>query len=576
LPLVVLVDTAHEDVALLALAHGASDYLLKEAITPARLALTIHRVVVADTAYRQRAEAALRASEERFRLFAEHARDIIFRYRIRPIPAIEYISPAAERMTGYPREAFYTDPQLPIRVLGLNGISDVKDLLPKAMPSERPLVRWQHKDGTIGWAEVGHWPVIDESGQIVAFEGIVRDVTSRVHIEAALQAHADALSQANADLTRALHLKDDFLAMMSHELRTPLTVILGVTEALDNDLYGPIDDQQRAALAMVTQSGRHLLAILSDILDLAHIEASQISLDRHLIDVDLLCRTSLQYVQAAAQQKKVHLEYAIDMQIDGLRADERRLTQILVNLLDNAVKFTPVDGRVGLEVLADSVLERIQFTVWDTGIGIAAADQPRLFQPFTQLDGRLSRQYGGVGLGLTLVLRLVNLHGGGIIVESAPGQGSRFIISLPWTLMDNTLPSVVHLPQSSPQVWVQPPRVLIADDHEPTLRFYTDLLTQQGCSVATARSGEEVLAQAWARTPDVVVMDIQMPGVDGLEAIRRIRTTAELAAIPIIALTALAMPGDRERCLVAGANVYLAKPVGVRTLLAAIADQIDH
>ncbi|NTU80412.1 MAG: PAS domain S-box protein [Chloroflexales bacterium] len=430
--------------------------------------------------------------------------------------------------------------------------------LRQAQPAEE---RWVLLSGMTIPADAGH-PAL----------GILTrsDITQRKRDEAALAAHAETLSRTNAELTHALKLKDEFLAMMSHELRTPLNVVLGISEALDEELYGPLSERQRKALATVTQSGRHLLAILSDILDLAYIEAGKAALDVWAVDVDILCRTALQFVHGAAQQKGLRLLRTVASGVEGLRADQRRLTQILVNLLDNAVKFTPAGGTVGLEVADDAAQERIAFTVWDTGIGIAEADYPRLFQPFTQIDGRLSRQYEGIGLGLTLVRRLVELHGGSISLESTPGQGSRFTVRLPWSSEENVAPA--HMPAPPPLAWAQPPRLVIADDHELTLQFYAELLRGQGCEVALARTGAEAVSQVLATRPDVAVVDIQMPELDGLTAIRQLRADTSVRATPIIALTALALPGDRERCLAAGASAYLAKPVGVRTLMATIAE----
>jgi PAS domain S-box-containing protein len=425
--------------------------------------------------------------------------------------------------------------------------------------------------GAERWFAVSGTPVHDERGTLILGVITVQEITQRKRDEAVVQFHTEALSRANAELTRALRLKDEFFAMMSHELRTPLSVILGICEGLDLGIYGPIDDAQRQALATVMQSGQHLLAILSDILDLAHIEAGQAALDRQLVQVDLLCQTALQFIETAAQQKGVQLFQQVEQEIVGLYTDERRLTQILVNLLDNAVKFTPAGGMAGLEVRADAAQEQIQFVVWDTGIGIAEADYPRLFQPFTQVDGRLSRQYGGVGLGLALVRRLVELHGGSIRLESIVGQGSRFIVSIPWVAEDTMALQVAGAPTLLPHVWATPPRVVLADNHEPTLASYRDLLSQQGCVVATARTGEEAVLQTRAIRPDVVVLDIQLPVMDGLTAIRCLRDDPALAKVPIIALTALALPGDRERCLAAGAHAYLAKPVGLHTLVATIA-----
>ncbi|MBX0328128.1 PAS domain-containing protein [Oscillochloris sp. ZM17-4] len=427
------------------------------------------------------------------------------------------------------------------------------------------------------WLALNGTPVYDEHGTLILGVMTGQDITQRKQTEIALQAHTETLSRTNAELTRALRLKDEFLAMMSHELRTPLSVMLGISEAMEHDLYGPISPEQRQALGTLIQSGRHLLAILSDIMDLARIEAGHETLYHQPIDVDTLCQAALQYVQDAAQRKGVRMRRSVEHGVEGLIADERRLTQILVNLLDNAVKFTPAGGMTGLDVLADAGQAQIQFVVWDTGIGIAESDYARLFEPFTQVDGQLSRQYSGVGLGLALVRRLVDLHGGSICMESTLGHGCRFTVNMPWSEGDNAAPQATHAAAAAaaaaaavPDVWAQPPKVVLVDDHEPTLTFYRGLLTARGCQVAVGRTGGEAVSLVREAHPDVAVLDIQMPGMDGLEAIRHIRADPALVTVPIIALTALTMPGDRERCLAAGANAYLAKPVSMRALIAAI------
>ena len=427
------------------------------------------------------------------------------------------------------------------------------------------------------WLSCSGTPVYGLDGAISMGVVTMQDITSRKQDAVILQAHTEALSRNNAELTRVLQLKDAFLAMMSHELRTPLHIILGFSEALEEQIYGPISPEQRNALIQVSHSGRHLLAILADILDLAHIDAGAETLELQPIDVEDLCNSALQFVQWKAQQKSIHLLRTIQQGVSGLRADERRLTQILVNLLDNAVKFTPAGGKVGLEVTTDAVQGQIQFVVWDTGIGIARQDYERLFQPFSQIDIRLSREYGGVGLGLSLVRRLVDLHGGSVSVDSTPSQGSRFTVRLPWSSDDNTVPLGAEQVEARLPVpaWTQPLHVLIADDHEVTLQLYSELLQQQGCHVVTARNGEEALTKARLQHPDLAIIDIQMPVMDGLTAIQQMRADVALERLPIIALTALAMPGDQDRCLEAGADSYLAKPVSLQRLLETMSALID-
>ncbi|MBX0330560.1 response regulator [Oscillochloris sp. ZM17-4] len=400
-----------------------------------------------------------------------------------------------------------------------------------------------------------------------------QEIAERTRAEAAVQAHAEELSRTNAKLTRALRLKDEFLAMMSHELRTPLTAVLGISEGLQENLYGPISAQQQQALAQVLQSGRHLLGILSDILDLTRIDAGVTPLITEPVSIMHLCQTALQLVAEPARKKNLRLMQSVAFGVVGVRADERRLTQILVNLLDNAVKFTPAKGTVELDVEADADQECIRFIVRDTGIGIAAEDMERLFHPFTQVDGRLSRAYEGIGLGLTLVQRLTALHGGSVQVTSSPGAGSRFTVTLPWSEDDNDRPRAPTAARpKAHEAWATPPRVLVVEDHEPTLELYIAQLAHLGCTVIIARTGAEALALIRAQRPTIVLLDIQIPDLDGMGVIRQVRADASVAATPIIAVTALAMSGDRERLLAAGATRYLAKPVSNQTLMREISE----
>ncbi|NTU81460.1 MAG: PAS domain S-box protein [Chloroflexales bacterium] len=286
-------------------------------------------------------------------------------------------------------------------------------------------------------------PITTVTGQRVGVTVYGRDITERKRIEAALRqlnetleqrvaARTDELSRANVDLARAARLKDEFLATMSHELRTPLSSILGRLELLQEELDGPLTPRQVASLQRIETSGQQLLALINDILDLSTIEAGKLTLARAAVDVALVCQRSRQQVSASALKKRMMLSTTLDPQVVTIQADARRLTQILVNLLANAVKFTPEGGQIGLEVHGDPEQQRATFTVWDSGIGIAEADLPRLFQPFVQLDGGLNRLYEGTGLGLALVRRLTEAHQGSVTVESTPGQGSRFSVSLPW------------------------------------------------------------------------------------------------------------------------------------------------
>jgi signal transduction histidine kinase len=226
--------------------------------------------------------------------------------------------------------------------------------------------------------------------------------------------------------------KSMFLATMSHELRTPLNTILGLSETLLERILGDLNEKQLRAITTVEESGRHLLELITDILDLSKIEADRLDLDITRVDFDEVCRASLRFVREVALKKQIPIIYTMNQTPDSIRTDPRRLKQILINLLGNAVKFTPEGGSIGLEVAGDEERREVRITVWDTGIGIAPDDMKKLFQPFVQVDDSLARRYEGTGLGLTLTARLTELLGGTITVESETGKGSRFTVTLPW------------------------------------------------------------------------------------------------------------------------------------------------
>jgi len=262
-----------------------------------------------------------------------------------------------------------------------------------------------------------------------------------------------------------------------------------------------------------------------------------------------------------------------------IAADPRYLKQILVNLLTNAVKFTPANGHVALEVITDAEQGLIQFSVRDTGIGIASDNLSQLFRPFVQVESSLNRQYEGTGLGLALIQRLADLHGGSVQVESAVGQGSCFTVKLPWQpgtaspqrlAEENTERSasgqvgMVDAVSSTP---IQRGRILLVEDNPANILTIGEYLENKNFSVVVAHNGLEALARASELNPNIILMDIQMPVMDGLEATHRLRADPRFRSVPIIALTALAMPGDRERILQAGASEYVSKPVSLKQLV---------
>ena len=385
------------------------------------------------------------------------------------------------------------------------------------------------------------------------------------------------LSQANLYLEKANRAKDEFLASMSHELRSPLTGILGISESLQWGTYGQLDEHQLKIIKMIDTAGQHLLQLINDILDVSKYEAGKIELAVETFELGSVCQASLQIIKGMAQQKQQKVAFCIFPKEIMLQGDPRRLKQIVVNLLSNAVKFSPEGSALGLEVTGDAAERLVQISVWDRGVGIRPEDLHKLFQPFVQIDNRLNREHSGTGLGLALVKDLTALMGGSVSVESTFGAGSRFTINLPWVQLaagsvqaptsasGGAQPSMIPLAAREARQTC----VMVVDDSELNLKILDDALTSAGMQVFTATDGWQALERVGWETPDVILMDIQMPGIDGLETIRRLRKMrdARLAGLPVIAVTALVMPGDREKCLSAGANAYVSKPYSLSAIL---------
>jgi signal transduction histidine kinase len=412
------------------------------------------------------------------------------------------------------------------------------------------------------------------------------EITHRKQVEMSLETEKKALVErttelkvVNAQLARAVKLKDEFLANVSHELRTPLHTILTIAEGLQEEAYGPLNQQQCRYLRTQEESGRHLLSLINDILDLSKIEVDKLSLELDIVSVNEVCQASLRLIKEQALKKRIKISAHLDPTVEMIQADQRRMKQILVNLLGNAVKFTPEGGSITLEVNGDAKQGVAQFSVQDTGIGIAKEELENIFKAFVQLDSGLNRAQDGTGLGLSLVYHLTELHNGHISVESEIGKGSRFTVSLPWQpkRLDNSPDSdITHQPRTVREQENIIGRcdsssvILLADDQETSVEILSNLLRSQGYQTLIAHNGAEAVKQARAKSPDLILMDIQMPVMSGLEAIKAIRAAPDIATTPIIALTALAMPDDKKRCLSAGATDYLSKPVNLKKLVTAI------
>ncbi len=613
---------------------------------------------------------------------------------------LKTVNPAAEKMFGYPAAEligrnfnrlvpeFEGAPRDESTALFTSGAEINK------LGSERE-VTGRRKDGSMFPIEIA----VTEMwlGGERHFTGILRDITARHRADEELRRALGELNQANSALAQTSRLKDEFLAKMSHELRTPLNAILGLSEALLEQISGTLSPRQLKSVTTISTSGQHLLALINDILDLSKIEAGKLELNLETVNLDEFCQSCLIFVRTQAMHKQIDVAFEHDGRGQLFAADPKRFKQVLVNLLTNAVKFTREGGHVGLRVSMPKGKETVLFTVWDTGIGIAPADAAKLFTAFTQVDSGLSRAQEGTGLGLALVAKLVELHGGSVALESDPGKGSRFIVTLPrgapsatpfprtlepvgsaerWKyrralvieddptagailvdnlaelgiacalhargdnaidvvlrerpdviLLDIQLPgesgwvvlaklkehpqtreipvvvvSVVDEPRKSHALgavahFTKPvtraqlggffqhgaalpagiqgrgPVILLVEDNEANIQTVGGYLEDKGYTMHYAVNGLLAVKLTREINPALILMDIQMPVMDGLAAIGEIRADARFAATPIVALTALAMMGDRERCLAAGATDYLSKPVSLKAL-AALVEQL--
>ncbi|MFL6233647.1 MAG: ATP-binding protein [Thermoanaerobaculia bacterium] len=397
----------------------------------------------------------------------------------------------------------------------------------------------------------------------------------RLTLEEEVRERTAALQAAKEEALAASRSKSEFLANMSHEIRTPMTGVIGTTHLL---LETPLSALQRDYVETVRASGEALLVLINDILDFSKMESGRMTIERAPFSLRGVIEESLEMVAPLAARQGIAIcsdaGEAGDGMPRGLVGDLARTRQVLVNLLGNAVKFTPGGGvRVELSVrpLDDGRFEA-HFAVADTGIGIPAEELDRLFVPFSQLDGSLARQRGGTGLGLAISRRLVELMGGRIWAESAVGQGSIFHFTIPGEAAAPPPRRPAVLPGRLDRGLARrhPLSILLAEDHPVSRRVTAGLLAHLGYEADLASHGREVLEALESRSYDVVLMDVQMPELDGLEVTRRIRSQLAGRQPRIIALTAHAMSGDRERCLEAGMDGYLTKPVQIAALEAAL------
>jgi PAS domain S-box-containing protein len=522
---------------------------------------------------REHAAVALKEAEERFFQLAENIRDIF--WTIDPRGRAVYISPAYEEVWGRTRQSLHEHPTTiwgdSVHPDDRARMAEPFDRLHRGVPTDCEF-RIVRPDGSGRWVRVRSFPLKDERGQVLRVAGVCEDITERKRAEEALQRAKETAEAAN-------RAKDEFLANVSHEIRTPMNAILGMTElVLDTGLR----DDQRQCLRTAKAAADNLLAILNDLLDFSKIEAGKLELDPADFSLRAVVADTLRALATRAHQKGLELAGQVRPDVpDALVGDAGRLRQVLLNLIGNAIKFTPTgEVVVRIELAADPTPVggaatgddvAIRFAVRDTGIGIKPEVHERIFRAFEQEDTSITRKYGGTGLGLSIAARLVGLMGGAITVESEPGRGSTFVFS---ARFDRQAHPANPAPVPAPVI-LRGLQVLVVDDNATNRRILEEALrgwqmNPEGVGDAVAATGALWHAVTEGRPYPLVLLDARMPDTDGLVLADRIRGWPALAATRIILLTSGDRPGDLARSREARIDAHLLKPVPPEELLDAI------
>ncbi|MDZ8239350.1 MAG: hybrid histidine kinase/response regulator HrmK [Nostoc sp. ChiQUE01a] len=472
--------------------------------------------------------------------------------------------------------------KLPLRLQQTIEIKDLQELENQQTPNA-----WRLTDdsgGVIGWLLIATAALGSDSDPLIKSQAQLRSqlmARSAKQCNIALlqlrhilswQQRYEKLSSSNQELERTNQLKNQFLANTSHEIRTPLSSIIGFTHLLLAQGYEPSKERQQEYLNIIQSSGKHLLALINDILDLSKIEANQLEVQWETVDVPLLCSNVLALVKEKAANKGLKLVLELDPDITTLVADPLRLKQMLLNLLFNALKFTS-KGSVGLQVACKGVF--VHFTVWDTGTGISQDDQALLFHPYFQIANAVAG-VEGTGLGLAVTRKLAEIHGGLVKVESELNRGSRFTLVLPLKEAREaeeaeeageakcSLSALPVIPSSSAEI-------LLVENDLPNGDLMQIYLSKLGYQVTWVKSAAKMWEALTQLEPAVILMDVYLPDGNGLKLVQELRENPQYQNIPVIAQTAMAMKGDRETCLAAGVNDYISKPIDLPLLASLVA-----
>jgi PAS domain S-box-containing protein len=541
--------------------------------------------VRAHLAQQEQAQKAIREAQERFRLLVDNIKDYAI-FMIDTEGRVASWNSGAEDMLGYASNEIVGQPAACFFVAEGPGDAVLEREMKEAQATGRATsTGWRAcKNGQQLYVEGVLSAVRDDEGRLMGYAKLMKDVTDKRRIEAEREQLLQSERAARSEAERSSRMKEEFLATLGHELRTPLNAILGWSAVLGR--IGSANAQLAEGLKVIERNARAQAQIIEDLLDMSSIISGKVRLEMRKVDLASVVEAALNAVRPAAETKGIELKVVVDTSTGPVRGDPNRLQQVFWNLLTNAVKFTPKAGCVSVTLGREG--SQLRVTVADDGEGIDRAFLPYVFERFRQADASTSRRHGGLGLGLSIVKQLVELHGGVIAASSyGKGHGSTFTVKLPVMAIDVDLAGRNELRNyasrsSSEQsdAYARPAhlegvRVLVVDD-EPDARSLIERLLQEcEATVTTAGSASEALEHVVREAPDVLLSDIGMPKEDGYSLMRRIRSlSGQASRVPAIALTAYARAEDRAKALQAGYQVHLAKPVEPATLIATVASLV--
>ncbi len=555
LPVVVLTGSHRAELGAEAIEAGAQDYLVKGEFDLADLMRVLHHA-----RQRHALSSELRSAEARLRQLLASSPAVIYSSSLSGDGSTTFMSDNARAILGHDASVFRERPGFWVSCLHQDDrerfLRDARDMV--ASHGGTSEYRFHHGDGSWIWIRDDMKVVRDQSGTAIDLVGCMVDITANKRLEQELRMAMEAAEAAN-------HAKSAFLGNMSHELRTPLNAVIGFGELLRDLTVGDLNSKQERYVDNILTSARHLLTLINDVLDLAKIEAGKMVLDTTVFDPAGTVKGVIDLMKSIAAKKSIRMTLRSSEEIGALSADEQKFKQVLYNLLSNALKFTPEGGlvEVTLEpVRAGSAASGLRLRVQDSGIGVDAANLELMFEEFVQVESPGDAKHPGTGLGLTLTRRIVDLHGGHIWAESAGmGKGCAFIVEFPPAQVSSTGSDTI---KKKPVDQLKR-TVLVIDDNELDRELVHALLDTSGYTVFAAADAKEGLRLAALHIPDLILMDLELPGMDGFEATRLLKLDRRTRGIPVIAVSARAKATDSAAALAAGCSIHISKPFDTRT-----------